>query len=133
MSILALVRPPPKSIFDIHDPVRIKWLYQLRVGLSPLYEHKMKHNFSDTISDKCDVCKHTENLEHFFLHCTRYTEARRTLLNFVLTINDVNFEQLQSREQIKMLLYGDVTLCASINKLILQATLDFLRDSERFM
>ena len=52
LGILALVRPP-KRIFDIHDPIRLKWLFQLRVGLSPLYAHKKNHNFSDTLCDKC--------------------------------------------------------------------------------
>ena len=34
VSIHAPVRPSPRSIFDIHNPLRIKWLDQLRVGLS---------------------------------------------------------------------------------------------------
>ena len=58
---------------------------KLRVGLSPLHDHKMKHNFNDTLSDKCAVCNRTENLQHFFSHCTRFTEARRSLFNFVHT------------------------------------------------
>ena len=41
----------------------MKWLFQLRVGLSPLQAHKNNHNFSDTPCDKCDVCERTENLE----------------------------------------------------------------------
>ena len=105
-SILALVRPLLKRIFDIHDSLGMRWLFQLRIGLSPLYEHKRNHNFIDTPSDKCDVCNRTENLEHFFLHCTRFTEARRILLDFVQTLS-VNFDQLQSQEKIKVLLYGD--------------------------
>ena len=36
LGILALVRTPPKRIFDIHDPIGMKWLFQLRVGISPL-------------------------------------------------------------------------------------------------
>ena len=103
------------------------------MGLSPLYEHKLKHNFSDTPSDKCDVCKHTETLEHFFLHCTRFTEARRTLFNFVLTTNDANFEQLQSQDKVKLFVYGDLSFSDAINKLVLKVTLKFLRDSERFL
>ena len=35
-SILPLYRFHPKSIFGIHDTVAIKWLFQLRVKLSPL-------------------------------------------------------------------------------------------------
>ena len=39
-SLLAAYRPAPKSIFGIHDSRGIKRLFQLRVGLSPLLEHK---------------------------------------------------------------------------------------------
>ena len=44
----------------------LSWLFQLRVGLSPLYANKNNHNFSDIPCDKCDICKHTENLEKLF-------------------------------------------------------------------
>ena len=36
--ILDIIRPKKKSIFGIHDPVGVKWLFQLRVGLSPLHD-----------------------------------------------------------------------------------------------
>ena len=62
VSILSLIRPSLTSIFDILDPMGIKWLYQLRVGLGSLYEHKFKHNFSDTPFDKCVVCNRIANL-----------------------------------------------------------------------
>ena len=52
LRILALVRPPPKRIFNIHDPIGMKWHFQLRVVLSHLYARKLNHNFSDT---PCDV------------------------------------------------------------------------------
>ena len=45
--ILNKIRPPKKSVFNIHDPVGIKRLFQLRVGLSPLNEHKKRHNFNE--------------------------------------------------------------------------------------
>ena len=93
----------------------------------------MKHNFSDTASDKCAVCNRTENLEHYFLHCTRFTEARRTLFHFLLTLNNVNFEQLVSKDKIKLLLYGDTSLGGVANRLLIEATLNFLKDSGRFL
>ena len=39
-NILKIYRPEIKSLFDIHDPNCIKWIFQLRVGLSPLKSHK---------------------------------------------------------------------------------------------
>ena len=65
----ALLRPSPKSIFGIHDTVAIKWLFQLRVGLSPLNHRKKKHNFLDTPSGNCRTCNVTEDTEHFLLDC----------------------------------------------------------------
>ena len=127
LGILALVRPPPKRIFDIHDPIGLKWLFQLRLGLSPLYAHKKYHNFSDTLCDKCDVCKRTENLEHFFLNCIRFAETRRTHLNSVLTLN-VNFNKLNPQNKIQLLLYGDTSFSDATNKLLLISTLKFPRD-----
>ena len=109
----------------------MKWLFQQRVGLSPLYAHKNNHNFSDTPCDKGDVCKRTENLEHFFLHCIRVTETRRTLLNSVLTLN-VNFNQLNPQNKIQLLSYGDTSFSDAINKLLLISTQKFLRNCERF-
>ena len=42
-----------KSVFNIHDPKGIKYLFQLRMNLSPLRSHKKHHNFADTPSDIC--------------------------------------------------------------------------------
>ena len=43
-------RPKSKSIFGIHDPVGLRYLFQLRVRLSPLRSHKRSHNFIGTPS-----------------------------------------------------------------------------------
>ena len=91
----------------------------------------MNHHFSDTPSNKCVVCNRTENLEHFFLLCSRFTAARFTLLDVLQTLKD-DFNQLQSQEKIKLLLYGDTSLSFVTNKLLLEATLKFLRETDRF-
>ena len=122
-----------KSIFDIHNPVGIKRLYQLRVGLIPLYDHKWKHGFKDVLSDRRETGNCTESLEHNFFYCTRYVEARRPLLNSVMTLNVVNFGQFQSKDKIKLLLYGDSSLSNAANKLLIEATINFFSDTERFL
>ena len=63
--IFSLVRPKGKNIFGIHDPLGLRYLLQLRVGLSLLRYHKKSHNFVDTPSDKC-LCNHgIEDNNHF--------------------------------------------------------------------
>ena len=51
--ILSLIRPKKKCIFGIHNPLGLRYIFQLRVGLSPLRYHKNRHNFIDTPSDIC--------------------------------------------------------------------------------
>ena len=43
--MLSLIRPKKKSIFGIHDHLGLRYLFQLRVGLSSLRYHKNRHNF----------------------------------------------------------------------------------------
>ena len=51
--ITSLIRPEAKSVFKIHDPAGLRYLFQLRVGLSPLKGHKCCYNFIDTPSGVC--------------------------------------------------------------------------------
>ena len=66
-NLLKLYRLPQKSLFNIYD-IGIKWIFQLRVGLSPLRSHKCAHNFEDTPSELCNCMLNTaETTCHFFL------------------------------------------------------------------
>ena len=126
-----LLRPSPKCSFGIHDPVSIKWLYQLRVGLSPLNQHKRNHNFIDTPSEKCILCNVTEDTEHFLLICGNHEIHRNTLICEVQVILP-RFHLLRSSEKVKVLLYGDNSLTNDLNKHILLETLKFLKATDRF-
>ena len=43
--VTSFFRPKVKSIFGVHDPVGTHYLFQLRVGLSPLRCHKKTSQF----------------------------------------------------------------------------------------
>ena len=64
-----LFRPPKKYFFDIHDPHGVKYIFQLRVGLSPLRAHKFQHNFVDTTTSSCICGIDVENTSHFLFKC----------------------------------------------------------------
>ena len=99
--LLAGYRPPaPRSIFGIYDSLGIRCLFQLRVGLSPLLGHKSTHKFLDTPSDKCITCNRTENLEHFFLYCTRFIAPRDLFSTFIKSLK-INFVLLEPRDVTK--------------------------------
>ena len=50
----SLIRNMTRSTFGVHDPLGLRYLFQLRVNLSPLRSHKRQHNFSATLSDICE-------------------------------------------------------------------------------
>ena len=75
-------RPDGKPFFDIHDPVGRRYLFQLRLGLSPLRGHK-SYGFIDTPSDSC-LCKQgAEDRRHFLLSRPFYGTKRTALMSIV--------------------------------------------------
>ena len=129
--MIALYRPPNRSIFDIHDTEGIKWLYQLRVGLSALNHHKNSHNFLDTPSNKCILCNTIENTQHFMLNCSIYDEARNDLFRAV-NILLPDFFDFNDAKKTNILLYGEKSLTFVVNKEILLKTLKYLKETKRF-
>ena len=81
-----LFRPPKKFIFDIHDPHGVKYIFQLRVGLSPLRAHKFQHNFVDTTTSSCICGLDVENTSHFLFKCPLYAAQRASLAASVIAV-----------------------------------------------
>ena len=48
-NLLNFIQPCGNSIFDIHNPLGIKLLTRLRLGLNHLHEHKFTHSFQYTL------------------------------------------------------------------------------------
>ena len=83
-----------KHVFGIHDPVGLRYLFQLRLGLSHLRSHKKRHNFTDIQSDRCACMQGVEDSYHFLLNCSSYDTQRATLINElseILLINNLNY------------------------------------------
>ena len=92
--LLKIYRPIKKDMFDIDDYEGVKRLYQLRVGLSPLKNHKKSHNFIDTPNDICDCTHNSETTQHYLLHCINYINQRRDLshtLNPLFEANNLRY------------------------------------------
>ena len=129
--IISLIRPERRSIFKIHDPVGLRYLFQLRVSLSPLRSHKKRYNFDDTPSDTC-LCKQgIEDTFHFIFSCPFYETPRVSLLT------SVN-ESLQKKNlnhagnQLQLYLYGHPSLNFTDNRKILLSTIKFIKMTNRF-
>ena len=130
-NLLNFIRPCANSIFNIHNPYAIKLLKRLQLGLSHLRDHKFRHCFQDTLNLLCDCGNDTETTAHFFLHCPSFHTPRQTLLNNIRNIN----EQILSHGEdqlIQTFLYGNPNFNLTVNRLILNATIEYLISTERF-
>ena len=122
---MEFIGPSPKSIFDIYNPYGIKLLTRLHPGLSHLNERKFKHGFYDTINLICICGGDTESINHFFLHCPEYCEARQTLLDNIQSIDKMLLSQNVS-SLTHLLLYGDPKRNSSVNAFILNLAIEFI-------
>ena len=130
MVILKLVRFKKKSIFGLHDPLYVRRLFQLRVGLSPLRYHK--RGFKDNPSITCSCNVSAETTEHFFLECISLNETRDRLFEVINPILEINNFLFNKSELCRFLLYGNDELSDDVNKAVLTETLNFIKRSHRF-
>ena len=128
--LLSLIRPIPRPTFDVYDPTNLRYIFQLRIGLSHLRSHKFRHNFVDTQSDKCLCHQGVEDTCHFLLFCPFYETCRATLITGVQSIlqkNDVNCDV-----DLKVLLYGHPSLDDKDNRNIITLTISYIINTKRF-
>jgi len=130
--LLSFIRPASKSIFNIHDPMGLKMLTRLRLGLSHLSDYKFRHNFQDCINPLCSCSLEIETSEHFLLRCHHFSDIRTTLLNKVSSIIS-GFSSLSDFSKTNKLLYGDDKLSFNDNTQLLKATINYINMSKRFV
>ena len=131
--ILAITRRNSNSVFGIYYPKGISILTQLRVGLSTLNYHKLKHNFRDTLNSLCPINYSIENTENYFLICQAYCTIRRDLLACVNNILYLyGFRNLRNEKLLQIILYGHDKLPHDSNAKILAMTIQYIHDSNRF-
>ena len=66
--LISTVRPLKNSIYGVYCIVGGRGLTRLRIELSPLNEHRFRHNF-DCLSPICACGCAIEDNQHFLLHC----------------------------------------------------------------
>ena len=129
--LLSFFRPNKHSIFGIYDPLGTRYLFQLRVGLSPLKSHKKRHNFNDTPSDTCNCNQNVETTSHFLFECPFYATQRVTLAGSIIGIllkNNLN----HLGNELRVYLYGHRSMSDTDNKVIILSTIKYIKDTKRF-
>ena len=128
--LLSFIRPVQTNISNTFDTKGLKFLTRLRLRLSHLNEHRFWHNFQDCLNPWCSCSLKIENI-HKYLHCHRFSHHRVVLMNNVKSICD-SFGSMLDNVKEDLILYGDWRFNKNKNKFILKATINHIKNTERF-
>ena len=132
MNILKIIRPPKRDTYKIHNPTGIKWIFQLRVGLSSLNAHKKSHGFNDTPDETCICTLGVESTHHFFMDCPLYLAHRIPLQQLLQSLLlKYNMTNINSDMKVTFFLYGNEKFNFRENKSLLEATIEFIAKTSR--
>ena len=128
---LNLLHPNQTVFFNCCNLKWIRLITRLRLQLSHLREHKFKYNFQNCLNPLCSCGSCIESTSHFLLHCPIFHDKRHTLLS---TLNNIDSKILESDDSYltQTLLFGSISFDSETNKLVLNATIDYILSTERF-
>ena len=97
------------QLCGIHDQAGVCKLTQLRLGSSPLPEHKFRHNFLDITDPMCLSNDGIETTIHFRLLFQEYAIHRTVFLGKVTpcAFYGVDCSGLNDQEMLALLFYGN--------------------------
>ena len=131
VSLLKVGRPHANSTYRIHNPVGIRLLTRLPLSLSHLNEHKFRHNFADCVNPLCSCSIEPETTLPFFLHCHNFLNIRRKLFDKIKLLDETVL-QLNDESLLTVLLFGSKTYNEQVNVQILNASIDYIINSDIF-
>ena len=123
--------PPPNSIFNCNNPKDVKLLTRLRLSLSHLRDHTLKHSFQDSLNPICNCGTDVAITTHYLLHCLLFSDERLILINNIRNM-DSNILNLNDCRFSEVLLFGSSSFNNTKNKSILNTTIDYIVSSKRF-
>ena len=132
-TILQFIRPTANRTFNCHNPIGIKLITRLRLGLSHLGDHKFKHNFLDCLNPICCCGKDIETSVHYILHFPIFSDERSIYLNNIRRSIDENILSGSDSRISETLLFGISSFNnTKIPLFILNTTIDYIFSAKRF-
>ena len=130
-SILQFIRPTSNRTFNCLNPIGIKLITRLRLGLSHLRDHKFKHNFLDCLNPICYCGQDIETSVHYLLHCPIFSDERSIFFNNIRRI-DENILSDSDPKISDTLLFGNSSFNDTKNTSILNTTIDYILSTKKF-
>ena len=128
--MLGIIRPSQKPTYNINDIAGIRLLTKLRLNFSALNEHKFRHNF-ECLDPICACGTSKEDNEHFLLHCPLFELQRTDLLGQLGDLPGIDIDSLDSKTICELLLFGRPNANVIVNRIILEATISFIKSTHR--
>ena len=130
-ALLVFCKTEKNSLFNVHNPIGVKYLNRLRLNFSHLNEHKFHHNFRDTVNPLCCCNTETETTSHYLLRCHLLSEQITKLLENFKNLDNTLLSH-RDDELLQILLYGSHKFSSSVNNKIWSLTIEFLESTKRF-
>ena len=123
-ALLVFCKTEENLLFNVHNPIVVKYLSRLILNFSHLNEHKFHHNFSDTVTTLCFCNTETETTSHYLLHHHLFSEQRTKLLENLKNLDNTLLNHCDD-ELLQIFVYGSHKFSSSINNKILSQLLSF--------
>ena len=127
--LLKIIHPSPNLVYDIQNPLGLRLLTRLILGLSHLNEHKFNHTFKNCATPLCTCSLEIESTSHFFLHCDHCSNIRSTLLNELKSL-DRNILKLSDTTLTNLIVYCGSQFNIKQNTFILIAVIKYILESD---
>ncbi len=125
------IRPTKSLCYNIRDRYGVSLLTRLRVDFSDLRAHRFNHNFNCP-SPVCACNIENETSKHYLTCCPRFSHHRINLMNSISDIVNPETTHLPNDNLTHILLYGSNAYNVVTNKLILEASIRYIKSSKRF-
>ena len=128
---MSFICPVQTNIYNIFGPKGLTFLTCLRLSLSHLNKHRFRQNFQDCLHPLCSCSLEVEDTSHYLSGCHHFSHHRVVLINSVKSFCD-NFDSMSDKVKEYLLLYCDSRFNEKKNKVILKATINYIKNAERF-
>ena len=122
-----MIGPSPSPVYGIHNPLGLRLLTRLTLGLS----HPNKHKFSHSFNPPCTCSLEIGSTPYFFPHSDHYNNICSALLNELKSL-DGNILKLWDTTFTNLILYGGLKFNIKQNTFILNAVIKYILKSNRF-
>ena len=128
--LTALIRPIKNPTYGVSDLKGFRNITMLRVQFSDLNARKFRHNF-ECIRPLCNCGMAIEDIAHYLLQCPRFNQLRRDLFDTVTEVLGSDIVNLNSGTLCNLLLYGSSNLTLVDRRIIIEATTDYIKTTNR--